>query len=796
MSCSRDNFKTNHSYPRTSDPANAATLAISSVSTDTITVGVGSAGGGGYGAVVTASIPYNTHFFEGADANAVNVTGGSQLTPTDATYEPATGVLTITFGSNHGLTNSNTVTLDNNSFKFSCNQDNRKSIHTYPRTTDPASGSTLAITVPATNKISVNVGQSPNGTGGALQFAIGAGGTGYINPHINIPQPSYQNLEITGVSRRGIGNTTDTGTGQLITVAVSPTDNATGIGSTSWTVSDFDVARSGHSFLVGDVFKPVGLVTSRYLNSSSLISDFELTVTETFTDRFTCWNFGQFDYIDSIKDLQNGTRTRFPLMYNSQLVSFEIDGTDPDSALVDMNSLLLIIIDGVIQNPGEAYNFSGGTTFTFTEAPTVNDNVSIFFYRGTAGDDSQIFTVKETVKQGDLLRIKKVGIHTEQEHRVLSGITTSDTIETEIYSGLGVDENNFKPMSWNRQKYDRVINGEIVYKSRDSIEPYVYPTARIIGDVNTTQSEIFVDNAHFFNYEENESTIVITDQVSAMIIPDSSDPVAAAITAVVSAGGTISSLSITNGGVGYGTATVSIGAPSHIGVGIGSTATATLTLTNGVITDTTIVNPGLGYTQSNPPSVIASFPSWNREKIESIDIIQGVTGIVTGITTSAPTSGKLALEFWLKKPGNSSYSGIAVGQPLYIYDTTVGTGLTSIAKSKNNNDTVGIGTLFVDNVYQIQQWSVSGNTGLATCYIHTNTNHTGITSTAPTGKILGRFSWGRLAGIARTTVNPVSIGVTGLTVGLTTGSGISTFPPIQRRDYGWNNSGALKPDLG
>ena len=597
--------------------------------------------------------------------------------------------------------------------------DGNYSTHTYPRVGDPIDGLiNISITTPAANKISVNVGQSPNGTGGALQFAIGAGGTGYINPHINIPQPSYQNLEITGVSRRGIGNTTDTGTGQLITVAVSPTDNATGIGSTSWIVSDFDVVRNGHSFLVGDVFKPVGLVTSKYLNSSSLISDFELTVTETFTDRFTCWNFGQFDYIDSIKDLQNGTRTRFPLMYNSQLVSFEIDGTDPDSALVDMNSLLLIIIDGVIQNPGEAYNFAGGTTFTFTEAPTVNDNVSIFFYRGTAGDDSKIFTVKETVKQGDLLRIKKVGIHTEQEHRVLSGITTSDTIETEIYSGLGVDENNFKPMSWNRQKYDRVINGEIVYKSRDSIEPYVYPTARIIGDVNTTQSEIFVDNAHFFNYEENESAIVITDQVSAIIIPDSSDPVAAAITAVVSAGGTISSLSITNGGVGYGTATVSIGAPSHIGVGIGSTATATLTLTNGVITDTTIVNPGLGYTQSNPPSVIASFPSWNREKIESIDIIQGVTGIVTGITTSAPTSGKLALEFWLKKPGNSSYSGIAVGQPLYIYDTTVGTGLTSIAKSKNNNDTVGIGTLFVDNVYQIQQWSVSGNTGLALSLIH------------------------------------------------------------------------------
>ena len=43
---------------------------------------------------------------------------------------------------------------------------------------------------------------------------------------------------------------------------------------------------------------------------------------------------------------------------------------------------------------------------------------------------------------------------------------------------------------------------------------------------------------------------------------------------------------------------------------------------------------------------------------------------------------------------------------------------------------------------------------------------------------------------------PISIGVTGLTVGLATASGISTFPTIQRRNYGFNDSGALKADLG
>ena len=77
---------------------------------------------------------------------------------------------------------------------------------------DPAHGTTLAITFTITNTFTVNVGITNTGTG-VLKFTINNAGTGYTKPRIMVEAPSYSNLPITGVSRRGIGSTTDTGTG-------------------------------------------------------------------------------------------------------------------------------------------------------------------------------------------------------------------------------------------------------------------------------------------------------------------------------------------------------------------------------------------------------------------------------------------------------------------------------------------------------------------------------------------------------------------------------------------------------
>ena len=622
------------------------------------------------------------------------------------------------------------------------------------------------------------------GAGGTLAFTVGAGGTGYTNPSIHVSPPSYENLEVVGVSRLGLGATTETGTGLLLTVDVGAS-STTGIGSTMFEVVNFNISRSGYGFRVGDVFKPVGLVTDK--NLSSPVEDFELTVLDTFTDSFASWQFGELDFIDSIASLQNGSRTRFPLYYNGQLLSFESSQNN-----VDLSSVLLIFVNGVIQEPGEAYNFDGGTTFTFTQAPDENQVIDIFFYRGTRGVDSTLVNINETIKVGDLVQVRKnnnINGTITQKERTVVGITTSDTIETDIYSGIGIDETNFKPLDWTKQKRDLSLGGEIVYKSRDSIEPQVYPTAKVIGDLTTSDTEIFVDDAQFFNYEENESSIVIAD-VDALIV-QGQDPVAAAITAIVSAAGTISSLDIVSGGSGYvgASATVSIAAPTRIGVGIGTTATATVSITGGSITSATIVTPGFGYTTSNPPKVLAPVADVSYENITDIDTVQGFSGIITGISTSSGTgSNPLAITFNLNS--SNFNSDLIVGYPIFIYDTFVGSGVTSI--DNNDSDTVGIGTTFADNVYIIHALSYPGGTsGIVTCNVMSTTNTAGLSATGFTTSPAGRFSWGRLSGFSRSS-SPISIGVTGFAVD----AGLSTFPTIQRRGYGLRDTGSLRKDLG
>ena len=103
------------------------------------------------------------HTFVSAAANAVNVQSGAesgnQKTPNGATYIPSTGVLTLDFGSAHGLSTSDTITLDNDSITFTCDADNHQTNHTYPRATDPIAGVTTAVTVTSTTQFTLNVGQ-------------------------------------------------------------------------------------------------------------------------------------------------------------------------------------------------------------------------------------------------------------------------------------------------------------------------------------------------------------------------------------------------------------------------------------------------------------------------------------------------------------------------------------------------------------------------------------------------------------------------------------------------------------
>ena len=280
------------------------------------------------------------------------------------------------------------------------------------------------------------------------------------------------------------------------------------------------------------------------------------------------------------------------------------------------------------------------------------------------------------------------------------------------------------------------------------------------------------------------------------MIVGSTDPVAAGFTAVVSAAGTISSLSITNGGSGYvGSAiTVSISAPHAIGVGVGTTATATASITNGVVTGTTITNPGFGYTFTAVPQVLAPLPNAIKEDIDTIIDVKGYDGTITAIGVTDGVGGHpLALKFTLNPDltnnPNSVVSHLAVGTPIYIFDTQVGHGVTSVVS--DNSTVVATGTTCVDNIYFVNAFNTG--TKVVTCNIMTGVNTTGIdTTTVGTAYTsFGGFSWGKLTGFTRG-ANPISIGVTGLTID----SGLTTYPSIQRRDFGLRDNGSLRKDLG
>ena len=186
---------------------------------------------------------------------------------------------------------------------------------------------------------------------------------------------------------------------------------------------DFEIARSGYSFKKGDKFKPVGLVTAAHL--SAPMQEFELEVLEIFNDKFSAWQFGEIDAIDNIKNLQDGSRTRFPLFFNGELVSFEKILTDPRSALIDLDAVLLIFVNGVLQKAGEGFINSKEEQPLFLEPtgesqPGLNDHdkVDIYFYKGTDGTDVDLEIVAETIKIGDSVRVfrseKTAGLTTSQ----------------------------------------------------------------------------------------------------------------------------------------------------------------------------------------------------------------------------------------------------------------------------------------------------------------------------------------------------------------------------------------------
>jgi hypothetical protein len=152
------------------DPAWNKALNVISTTATSVTLNVGaSASGDQYphtfiaaaaGALVSGGA--YAHTFVSASADAVNVVNGSPLTPINATYDAATGDLTLYFGTAHGVTTSDQLSLDNNSLTFSCDMGRDSTTKTYPRAgSDPVAGQNVNPTAVTATSITINVGASP-----------------------------------------------------------------------------------------------------------------------------------------------------------------------------------------------------------------------------------------------------------------------------------------------------------------------------------------------------------------------------------------------------------------------------------------------------------------------------------------------------------------------------------------------------------------------------------------------------------------------------------------------------------
>ena len=154
FTCAQDGGGSEHSYPRSSDPAHDTAINITAVTATTITVNVLN---------TIPSTNTTTHTF-------VPNTG---YTPTAAGYDPQTGVITFTLA-NHGFAAGDFIKIADNSLTFTCMEDNNNTNHVYPRPTDPISGKWVKIDTVTQNGFTINVLTSIPSTNATVHTFVSA----------------------------------------------------------------------------------------------------------------------------------------------------------------------------------------------------------------------------------------------------------------------------------------------------------------------------------------------------------------------------------------------------------------------------------------------------------------------------------------------------------------------------------------------------------------------------------------------------------------------------------------------
>ena len=617
------------------------------------------------------------------------------------------------------------------------------------------------------------------------------GGSGFSSatpPDLEFDLPlNYENMRLVGSS---------TGIGASVSVRV---------GAASSVIS-FQITNYGYNYKIGDTLTieeggQAGILTDANL----VVKDFALTVEDTFNDSFSGFTFGEIEKLNTFENLFDGDRKTFNITKTIGATETPITLRSAKGSPIKPEYNCLVFLNDIIQIPFESYVFNGGSQITFSEAPKLGDRLRIYYYRGSEHDVVDV-DILETVKPGDKLTINQypdngLNFVYQQLPRTISGITTSDAVTTNTYIDAGITTNRTleRPVTWKKQISDVVIGNIDVGKDRVELEAGIRPTAYIIKNVSAASTEIFVDTSvPLFNQTDD-----IVEVKQSVLILDRTTKTGVAATAIVSAGGSITSVVISDGGSGYTSAPlVSIGVTAGIGTihaGIGTTstnATATATISGvGTVSAITIVNAGLGYTNTNSPVVMIEAESQTKETVSSIKY-QGDFGHIVGIATTAVAGIGTALQLDFYVPDNSvlrdtsvmgsavAVSGIQSGYYFTAFETNVGGGVTSYQGAiGNDNEISGVGTIHLDNIYKVHSAkNITGPALLSTGVGNTTLRRVtvsidsieGITrpvgiGTTINGLYYGKYSWGRLHDFVKPETNSFTVvntdGVTGIKTG-------------------------------
>ena len=466
------------------------------------------------------------------------------------------------------------------------------------------------------------IGTATISNGNIVSVAITNPGTGYTTT--NVPYVIFDDpLSYSGIALTYSSVSSGIGSGATIDIVV-------GQGSS---IIDFEIRNTGFGFKSGEKLTvPIGGLTG--IPTTSTYREPLIDVQKVFTDEFTAWSLGTLQVLDNLDDLFDGSTVAFSLRDSGSLITIRA----AKGSNINVQDVLLVFINDTLQVPGEGYTFNGGSTITFTEAPKVGDKSKIIFYKGTGAVDVVFRDIIPPVKIGDTLQIESDTIHLNEDPRVVDQIDSTDIITTDPYYGPGntADENLVRPVTLCRQTEDKIIDNKEVGKDRELYEPGINPGAYLIKSVGIGSTTIYVDNIRPFFDSKVEDATSLTFQNKVTLVSQDTKTGAAA-TAIVSGLGTISSISISSGGVGYSTTpTISIGGTAQ-SVGLGTTAVATASITAGVVTSITLSNAGTGYTTAKPPQVLIAPPTSNVET-NSVGSFSGDSGIVVGFGTTSSGS--------------------------------------------------------------------------------------------------------------------------------------------------------------